>query len=201
MTTTRYRATKATYLWAGLSLLWLWLAACAARAPIAPASEQPAPVLSAAGSVPPAAAVPLIPIPHAAQPLPQLLTGGQPTAEDLLAARQAGYRTVISLLEEVGDEPARAEALGLVFVSIPIRGPADLTEDAAHKLGAAMNAPSSAPWIVHCASGNRAGALLALKAFFVDGMTRDAALAFGTSAGMTTLRPSVEERLSGAVIQ
>jgi protein tyrosine phosphatase (PTP) superfamily phosphohydrolase (DUF442 family) len=193
MKTTREYATRAAAAGAGLSVLWL--TACAAQAPPTPANEPAAAGENAAERAPTTAA-PLIPIPHAAQPLPQLLTGGQPSADDLRAARQAGYRTVISLLDEVGDEPMRAEALGLRFVSIPIRGPADLTEENARTLAAAMSAPNAAPWIVHCASGNRSGALLALKAFFVDGLDRDAALAFGASAGMTTLRSAVEQRLS-----
>lgn len=137
-------------------------------------------------------------IPHAAQPLPQVLTGGQPNAAQLAQAKQAGYRTVISLLPEAEnrDEASQVEALGMRFVSIPIAGAPDITLDNARKLSDAMRAPDALPLILHCASGNRAGALLALKLHAVDGLPADEALAIGTRGGMTTLRPAVEARFA-----
>jgi hypothetical protein len=48
---------------------------------------------------------------------------------------------------------------------------------------------------LHCASGNRAGALLALHAFYIEGTTKEDALARGEAAGLTNLRDAVEARL------
>jgi uncharacterized protein (TIGR01244 family) len=54
---------------------------------------------------------------------------------------------------------------------------------------------SDGPVFVHCASGNRAGALLAIGAAHSGGMTPEAALEFGRKAGLTSLEPVVRERL------
>lgn len=59
-------------------------------------------------------------------------------------------------------------------------------------------APQAKPLILHCGSGNRAGALLALKAFQIDGMSRDEALELGVKAGLASLRPVVETMLGSA---
>jgi protein tyrosine phosphatase (PTP) superfamily phosphohydrolase (DUF442 family) len=54
---------------------------------------------------------------------------------------------------------------------------------------------SDAPVFVHCASGNRAGALLAIGAARFGGMAPDAAIEFGRRAGLSSLEPVVRERL------
>jgi protein tyrosine phosphatase (PTP) superfamily phosphohydrolase (DUF442 family) len=137
-------------------------------------------------------------LPNQKQPLPGLLTGGAPSEAQLRAAQAAGYKTVVSLLPEVQPEAAQAQALGLRFVSIPVAGAPDLTERNARALGDAMAEAGSTPLILHCASGNRAGALLALKAFFVDHAAPEAAIQLGESAGLTSLRPAVEAVMGGA---
>ena len=60
-----------------------------------------------------------------------------------------------------------------------------------------MASAGAEPLILHCASGNRAGALLALKAFFVDHAAPDAAIQLGESAGLASLRPAVEAVMRG----
>ena len=42
---------------------------------------------------------------------------------------------------------------------------------------------SALPAMVHCASGNRVGLMLTLKAFHVDGVTGPAALEYGKASG------------------
>jgi protein tyrosine phosphatase (PTP) superfamily phosphohydrolase (DUF442 family) len=139
----------------------------------------------------------IVEITNARQPIPGVTTGGKPTEAQLQQAKTLGYRTVISLLPEA-DMPGEAgevQALGMKFVSIPIANASALTEQNARALAAAMDAPESKPLVLHCASGNRAGALLALKAFYADSATPDDALALGTRAGMTSLRPEVEAKM------
>ena len=51
------------------------------------------------------------------------------------------------------------------------------------------------PVIIHCASGNRVGALLALRANLIQGKSASEALAFGKAAGLTTLEDAVKQRL------
>jgi protein tyrosine phosphatase (PTP) superfamily phosphohydrolase (DUF442 family) len=141
----------------------------------------------------------LVEVPNARQPIAGVTTGGKPTEAQLQQAKALGYRSVISLLPEA-DMPGEADAvraLGMKFVSIPIASASALTEENARRLAAAMDAPESRPLLLHCASGNRAGALLALKVFYVDEATPTEALELGARAGMTSLRPPVESRMLG----
>jgi hypothetical protein len=50
--------------------------------------------------------------------------------------------------------------------------------------------------LVHCASSNRVGAMIALRAALVDGASADAALAEGRRWGLKSLEPQVRERLA-----
>lgn len=124
-----------------------------------------------------------------------LVTGGHPSPEALEAATADGVTTVISLqtAEEdgVAEEAAQAEALGLRYVSIPVAGADGVTEDNARALDEALAGLDPSQTIVHCASGNRAGALLALRAFYLEGRTRTEALALGRAAGLTGLEDAV----------
>jgi hypothetical protein len=51
--------------------------------------------------------------------------------------------------------------------------------------------------LLHCASANRAGALLALRAKS-NGADSAAALELGVASGLTSLKPTVETRLKEA---
>lgn len=135
-------------------------------------------------------------VPNARRPLPNLITGGQPTAEQLAAARDLGVTTVINLRTdtEPGTKAADSEALGLAYVSLPIRGPEDFTAENAELLADAL-AEAEGDVLLHCGSGNRVGALVALKAFHVDGSSAGEALELGLDAGLTRLEPAVREAL------
>jgi uncharacterized protein (TIGR01244 family) len=138
-------------------------------------------------------------LPNQRNPLPGVITGGQPSQEQLEAAREAGYRTVINLRRPdergVADEPERVAELGMEYVSIPIAGEAGLTEENTRAFSRALE-EAEYPVIVHCGSGNRIGALFALKAFYLDGKNGEEALEIGREAGLTRLEDSVRERLA-----
>lgn len=147
---------------------------------------------------------PEIAIRNARTPAPGILTGGQPTPEQLKQVAAAGYRTVVNLRGtgegdggegEGWDEAAAARDLGLDYVAIPIASAADLTEENARLLAEVLDDPERRPVLVHCASGNRVGALFALEAFVVDGKDGETALQIGLDAGLTSLREVVEKRL------
>jgi uncharacterized protein (TIGR01244 family) len=126
-----------------------------------------------------------------------LLVGGQPTPAQLERAHELGYKTVINLRrpeEEGNTDPEQVRRLGMAYLEIPIAGSADMTEDKARALAAALESADS-PVIVHCASGNRVGGLFAMKAFHIDTMSPEEALAVGKAAGMTRLEPTVREKL------
>lgn len=132
------------------------------------------------------------------QPGERLFTGGQPSAQQLRDAAHAGVTTVIDLRmpqEDRGyDEAAAAEQLGLRYVRLPIEGAGGISEANARTLDRLLRQDTGTT-LLHCASGNRAGALLALAQARVHGASPDAALQFGRDAGLTSLEPAVRAAL------
>jgi uncharacterized protein (TIGR01244 family) len=122
-------------------------------------------------------------------PTEGLYTSGQPTAEQLQQASAAGITTVIDLRQPSEDrdfdETATATRLGLRYVRIPVAGAAGLTPANVQALQTAL-AQANGPVLLHCASGNRVGALLALMKA-QQGAAVEEALQFGRNAGMTSL--------------
>lgn len=133
------------------------------------------------------------------QPRPGLHTGGQPTAEQLDRFAAQGVRTVIDLRgpgEDRGyDEAAAAARLGLRYERLPIGGPEDLTPANTTALQRLLQ-DGDGEVLLHCASGNRVGALLALMAQQQEGASREQALQLGREAGLKSLTPVVEEKLA-----
>ena len=142
---------------------------------------------------------PFIAIPNARQPAPGLLTGGQPGWDQLEAALAAGYTFFINTRGHgepgVAEAPAFFAAQGVGYAHIPINGPGDLGAESARALAEALNQAGDGPTMIYCGSGNRVGALLALKAALVDGQSPAAAFKFGVDAGMTALQPLVRQLL------
>ena len=131
-------------------------------------------------------------------PIEGVLTGGQPTDEQLAALRDAGYQTVINL-RQPDERGTRGEAetvagLGITYVSIPVDGKAGLNEENAAALAAALD-EAAYPVLLHCGSGNRVGALLALKAFWLEDATAEEAMAVGLAGGVTRLESTVRDLL------
>jgi len=123
-----------------------------------------------------------------------LITSGMPDQAALEAARDRGVTTVISLrmLEEPGaaEEAAMVEALGMTFVSVPVDGAEGITEENARAVDAAIG-DQEAHTVLHCGSSNRAGAMVALRAFFVQGMAGEAAIDLGREAGLSRSEDAV----------
>jgi len=137
-------------------------------------------------------------VPHLHIPRAGLLTGGQPAEDAWRDLQAAGVTRVISLLpaSELGDrdEAAEVRARGLDYVQIDVASANDLTAGKARLLWQALQGDAGTV-LVHCASGNRAGALLAVAAMQAGDMSPQAALEFGKAAGLTKLEPAVRERL------
>ena len=138
-------------------------------------------------------------VPNFAHPAESLYTGGQPDAEAWGQLMEAGVTTVINLrsAEEMqgSDEEATVRALGMQYVSIPVAGAADVDVAHAERLHEALAAASGAV-LVHCASGNRVGALLAIDAAQAKNMDVEQAVEHGRSAGLTSLESRVREVLA-----
>ncbi|MCI1710580.1 MAG: sulfur transferase domain-containing protein [Chiayiivirga sp.] len=131
-------------------------------------------------------------------PRPGLCSSGQPASGAWGALARAGVRAVVNLRpdnEMAGrDEAAELHDAGLAYVHIPVDGPEALTRGAAYALHQVL-LTSPPTVLVHCASGNRAGALIALADAWFGSRNAESALALGRDAGLSALEPTVRALL------
>lgn len=127
-------------------------------------------------------------------PVDGISAAGQPDAAALKVFADNGYVAVIDLRtpgESRGlDEPAVVEELGMDYVALPT-GADDITFERAQKLEDIL-VRYDQPVLVHCGSGNRVGALLALQAYR-ETHDAEAALEKGRRAGLTRLDSKVRK--------
>ena len=132
------------------------------------------------------------------EPADGITAAGQPNETGLKELAEDGYAAVIDLRsaeEDRGlDEKTVVESLGMDYVSLPISGRGAISFDNAQKLDHILSTYDE-PVLVHCGSSNRVGALFALREN-LHGAEDDDALAFGKSAGMTSLESTVKSRLA-----
>ena len=166
-------------------LVIVWLPACAGEDPVASGSRVHIDIDNVASVADVA-------------PVDGIRSAGQPTAEQFKVFADAGYTTVIDIRgpdEDRGlDEAAVLEELGLEYVQLPIVGSEAINYDNARELDALL-AGYDDPVLVHCGSGNRVGALLALKESMA-GASDAEALEYGKNAGLSRLEPVVRKRLA-----
>jgi uncharacterized protein (TIGR01244 family) len=137
-------------------------------------------------------------IPGAVQVEPELIASGQYDERQFAELPALGYHTVIQLRpaneKGTGWEEAKAGALGLTFIRIPVAGAMDLTESNARKLDEALKGRSGGT-LVACSSGNRVGGLFALRAYYCEGRPAEEALQAGRAAGLGKAEPAVRKVL------
>ncbi|MDX1549980.1 MAG: hypothetical protein R3278_05475, partial [Lysobacter spongiicola] len=78
--------------------------------------------------------------------------------------------------------------------NLPLAGPSDLTRENVLAFDQLLR-DAERPVLVHCGSGNRVGAMAALRAAWVEGQSPDDAIATGKAWGLTSLKDAVRERL------
>jgi uncharacterized protein (TIGR01244 family) len=129
----------------------------------------------------------------------QGVTGhGQPDEQTLEQISAAGYAAVIDLRgpEEnrgLEDERAAVEGRGMSYIPLPIVGEGAINYDNASELDRLV-AQFDKPVFIHCGSGNRAGALLALRAK-LNGADNETAVEAGLETGLSGLEKVVRQRL------
>lgn len=130
------------------------------------------------------------------EPVDGLTTAGQPNEAAFGVFAENGYRVVIDLRTEKEnrglDEPAVVRGLGMEYVSMPIDYD-DITFDKARELGDLLDRYDE-PVLLHCASANRIGALLALDTYAETG-DAELALERGREAGLKGLEKTVRKLL------
>lgn len=172
---------------AGLVLVGLFTACCA------PAPEATTP--DVAGQQP--EGQPQLAIRNLSTPFDNVMCSGQPTEAEFDSLKAAGVTRVIHLRlpseKGTGWEEERAAKSGLQFVRLEIAGKAGLTKENVQRFHELMQQQSEGTTLVSCGSSNRVGALFALKAFWIDKLPREDALAIGRRSGMKSLAATVEK--------
>ncbi len=129
---------------------------------------------------------------------PNFLLGGAPTVEHLEHALAEGYKAFIDLRShgEPGVDLSRETLTHpeIFYLHIPVAGAAGLIKENVDAFDTALS-EHSGPFVVFCGSGNRVGALIALRAHWLQGKSAHEALEIGRSSGLTTLEPVVAKLL------
>ena len=121
------------------------------------------------------------------EPLPGLLTSGQPSQANMEALAAGGVRTIIDLRDPMEprpfDEPATVKQSGMKYVNVSVRQGAldDATMDDALE---AIRRGAAHPMLVHCASANRVGAVLIPYLMIDKGMGEDDAVEAAMKVGL-----------------
>jgi len=141
-----------------------------------------------------------IDLPNVLVPFDYIVTGGQPTFDQMKKASEAGFKTVINLRTDAeqpspAEESSWVEELGMKYVHIPVAGAKGLTLKNTKAFASALLNTEDYPLIIHCKSGNRVGALFSLKAFYIDQKSKIESIKIGKKAGLTSLESAVQEML------
>lgn len=145
---------------------------------------------------------PQLDLPNARAVAEGVISAGQPSPEQLKKAAAVGVKTIVNLCDEgecSWDEAGLVKSLGMRYVNIPVCGAPDVNMESARRLHAVVDDAVNYPMVIHCGSGNRVGALFALKAFDQEGCDLEKAIEKGRLAGLTMLEPHVRQCLSKAM--
>jgi protein tyrosine phosphatase (PTP) superfamily phosphohydrolase (DUF442 family) len=126
-------------------------------------------------------------VPNACQFLPTVITGGQPTPEQLEALAKSGNAVVIDLREAMEprgfDEPALVRELGMEYRPIPV-GPHTMSDTTLETVRTTLAEAGERPVFVHCGSGNRVGGALIPVLMLDQGMEEEDAVDAAMRVGL-----------------
>ncbi len=112
---------------------------------------------------------------------------GQPSAEEIREARDSkGVKTVLNLRlpEESPREESTVRGLGLQYENVPFRSPKTLSNRVFEDARKILRAHDASPVLMHCSSGNRAGAIWYAFRVLDVGLKPDVALAEAKVVGL-----------------
>lgn len=127
---------------------------------------------------------------------PGLFAGGQPSEAQIQFLAANGVKHVVNLRpdsEQSFDEASVVSEAGMTYHQLAIAGGSDISVENAIALRTLLADNQGEATLVHCASGNRVGALMAIGAHVIDGESIEQSLEIGRSWGLT--------RLDGRVIE
>ncbi|PYQ97255.1 MAG: hypothetical protein DMF94_20465 [Acidobacteria bacterium] len=117
--------------------------------------------------------------------------GGATTPEAVPEIKKMGFASIINLRlpteagANVDGEAAAAKTAGIKFYSIPFSGQSP-DPAVADKFLATITAPGNEPAYIHCAAGNRAGAMWMIKRLAVDHWDTERAYTEAAALGLTS---------------
>jgi protein tyrosine phosphatase (PTP) superfamily phosphohydrolase (DUF442 family) len=107
---------------------------------------------------------------NACQILPNVITGGQPTAEQLMALKEAGGGIVLDLRDPMEprpvDEATLVRQLGMEYANVPVRA-GSLNDSTLERILTVLRSAGDRTVFFHCGSGNRVGGAL-IPYFILD---------------------------------
>lgn len=124
---------------------------------------------------------------NACQILPNVITGGQPTAEQLEALNKAGGAIVLDLRDPMEprpvDEAVLVRQLGMEYVNVPVRAGA-LDDLVLERVLGVLRVAGDRTVFVHCGSGNRVGGALLPYLMLDQGMEEEDAVEQAMRVGL-----------------
>jgi tyrosine-protein phosphatase SIW14 len=128
----------------------------------------------------------------------QVYRGAQPSAAGFASLAKLGVKTVIDL-REIGEhsqtgEEATVKALGMQYVSIPLKRMATPENGVVSRILGLLNDSASAPVFVHCKRGaDRTGAIIACYRISHDSWEPKRALSEARDDGMSFFQRSMQK--------
>jgi protein tyrosine phosphatase (PTP) superfamily phosphohydrolase (DUF442 family) len=126
-------------------------------------------------------------VPNAAQPLPNLLTSGQPDIHHFEALKAAGVELILDIRDPMEprpfDEPELVRKLGMRYANVSVRQGA-LDDATMEAVLAELRRGEPQPMLLHCASANRVGGALIPYLILDKGMSEDEAVEAAMQIGL-----------------
>ena len=123
---------------------------------------------------------------------------GKLSPEQVSKIAEAGIEHIINLQPESElsfDEKSAVEAAGIHYTHLPISGADDLKQVNLLEFDKVLRAHHGKKTLLHCGSGNRVGACVALRAGWLRGRKMDTAMDRGKEHGLDSLEEEVRMRL------
>ena len=139
----------------------------------------------------------------AVSPTPGIISAGRLVPSDIDRLVGAGIRQIIDLTPDAEtpdfDAASTARAAGIAYSNLPLRGGQDLTRANVIAFDELLRT-AKRPVLVHCASGNRVGAMAALRAAWVEAVPVEEAIAIAKAWGLKGLESEVRQKIGSATI-
>lgn len=135
---------------------------------------------------------------HYFRPDTNTIVCGALDKQKVAALAEAGVELVINLQADSElsfDESLAVEQAGMQYEHLPINGAADLKQLNILAFDNILRQAHGKKTALHCGSGNRVGAAIALRAGWLRGRKMDTAMARGRSHGLSSLEQEVHNRL------